>query len=1218
MKHPIRTSGDSKGFGVLLAYYVVHALVAVLQWSPSDALELHLSTDQNSGLTVFNVSSGPRWSYAFDKKRSTLQAETLFYLNHFGEVSLARPPDCSKIVHNPFFVYINSRHSDSLGYANYTVLPLKIFIHGENCFIKFKRKNAVSSLLTSLMPNGLQQLDKSNTILISIQLKEQFGTCLPKDNSILSVFHYLPKSVSNCIINEAYVDSSQFYINLDTGYLRSTDVFCLNFSSSVVFIDLDVAICAEMPMETHIPIEVILYPEEFPKRISVVEDYISRILPRHRRLRRWVKNTPPSFEKSDFVENVPEEQNPGYSISTFTATDPDPGDAGRITYSLLATKDGRSQNMFGIDPSSGLLTITQRLDREQIPVHHFLVIAMDHGEPSLSGTASLTIYVNDINDHAPEFESAMYSQSISESISIGSTVLTVRANDEDSGSNAEVEYHILNQAGVNEAFRIDRRQGSILVRQQLDRERCEHYRLEIRATDKARSSERKNATAVVEITVLDENDNRPQFTRSSYMVEVSEDIDPTGSPVIAEIKAIDADAGANGLVRYSITSGNFLNKFSIDSRTGQLAVLQPLDFEKVQQYRLSIRAQDGGSPYKSNSTIVLIKVIDVNDNEPKFYTSLYQESVPENEPLGYTVMRVQAFDADSGLNSAVVYTLKHTTDDLPFEIDPTSGVLIISKQLDRETLSEYDFSVEARDQGTPPRSTMARIIVRVRDVNDNTPIFEPKVYHEIVSEESFPGTPVIAVTARDKDENARVTYTIVDGNINSAFRIDSQMGQGLIRVARMLNYQDQSRYILTVKASDGQLEDTAVVFINISDANTYRPIFQGIPYQVHVNEDKPVGSSIFKVYAVDNDVGENARITYHMDENDAFQIDPVTGEIVIKHSLDRELVSGYTIGVTAMDHGSPPQSDSADIEITIVDVNDNAPIFLEPEYSGRVEEDAFVGTSVLTIQAKDADSGLNGRIRYTFEGGSSGAGDFRLDPVLGILRVNKELDRERMDHYELIAYAVDRGTPEKSTSIIINIKVNDVNDNAPRFPAEVIDMYIAENSPVGSTVGTLGAVDPDEGVNAEIQYSILSTLDGDDFKLSHRPLDETAIITTATELDYEGERKEYLIMVRARSFHLFSDVKVKIHVQDTNDNSPELENFVIIFNNYKNHFPTSAIGRIPAFDPDEYDKLRYSFVSGNQANIMHLNPSTGMIHLDPRLNSDVPMNATLQVRVDGK
>ena len=484
----------------------------------------------------------------------------------------------------------------------------------------------------------------------------------------------------------------------------------------------------------------------------------------------------------------------------------------------------------------------------------------------------------------------------------------------------------------------------------------------------------------------------------------------------------------------------------------------------------------------------------------------------------------------------------------------------------------------------------------------------------------MPGTPVVYVTAldADEDEHARVTYTLSSGNVRGAFNIISQMGQGLITVARILNYKEQTRYILTVTASDpGNLVDTATVFINVSDANTYRPVFQDTPYTVRVEEDTRVSTSIFQVVATDLDSGDNARITYSLDENDSFQIDPTSGELSVKQPLDREKTPSYTLSVTATDHGRPVKGDTADIEITVIDVNDNDPKFLEAVYSGRVDEDAFVGTSILTVSATDEDISLNGMVRYTFEGGYSGGGDFTVDPTLGIVRTAHELDRERMSHYELRAFAVDRGTPERSASINVMITVRDVNDNAPQFQTSNIDLFIRENSPIGSIVDSILAVDPDEGLNADVKYSIVGGLDADAFSLVTEK-NQPAIITTLVEVDYESNKNIYNIIVRARSFHLFSDATITIHVQDINDNVPHLKDFVIIFNNYQDHFPTGNIGRIPAHDPDVNDELEYRFVSGNQAGLLHLDERTGYLRLDSRLNSDVPTNGTLQVSVTGQ
>lgn len=185
------------------------------------------------------------------------------------------------------------------------------------------------------------------------------------------------------------------------------------------------------------------------------------------------------------------------------------------------------------------------------------------------------------------------------------------------------------------------------------------------------------------------------------------------------------------------------------------------------------------------------------------------------------------------------------------------------------------------------------------------------------------------------------------------------------------------------------------------------------------------------------------------------------------------MVAGYLLTVTARDGGTPSLSDTTDVEITVSDVNDNAPEFRKPSYMGSIPEDALVGTSVVQISAVDADMGLNGRIRYALGTENSGDGSFVVDPTSGIIRTAKILDRESVGVYDLIVYAIDRGSPSLSGSVEVKVRVEDVNDSPPVFESDKIVMYIAENSPVGSTVGEIHARDPDEGMNAVVQYSII-------------------------------------------------------------------------------------------------------------------------------------------------
>ena len=1209
-----------------LVHEILFCVLTFICLNISNGSYVHISESTPLGSTIFDSGldgTDHTWIYTLDPVLSSsygLEVVTLPSHGRQGTVMLQSHVKCSRLLHNPFTVYIDARTSDKQRQATYVRLPLHV--HVDSCFksTNVTLQQEQSSETTSYMRHGtFGHGTKETPTVILVHSKSHIGACLKSSTEILSLSSFLPNTVREnptCHCTYKSHHPRQFRINWTSGSLTTTSILCLREPYVLIKAHAKCACASGSNAHVSMPLSIELHgrkrPFHFMKTAQPEADNENTLLRKKRQ-----SNKPPSFQNTNYIRSVLEEQNPGVVVDSFVITE---FETRSVTYSLLATRDGRSQEMFAIDPTTGQVTTTQRLDRESIPAHYFMISATDKDNTRSVGQTQLTITVEDVNDHPPVFERVFYQRSVSESLSFGATVVTVRASDGDAGLNSEIVYSILNPSGPNEVFRIDPRTGSIITRAKLDREKETSYTLQILASDKGPVPDRQTASAVVEITVLDENDNKPQFSQNSYTVDVDENIDPSGNPVIAEIIATDTDEGANAQIRYSITGGNTNDAFSIDASTGQLSLSMPLDYERTESYRLTVRAQDGGSPPKSNSTTVLIRIIDVNDNYPRFLTSVFQEAVLEDEDQGYVVMRVQAFDADSGSNSALLYTIKDAPRDLPFAIDRHSGILSTSRRLDREHQHRYNFKVEAKDQGEPPRSATATIEVNVRDVNDNAPIFEPKVYNEVVSEEDSPGTPVVTVTAkdRDEDENARVTYAISSGNSDGAFSIISQMGQGHISVAKPLNYKQQSRYILTVTATDpGNRMDTATVFINVTDANNFRPEFQGTPYQSRVREDTPIDSSVYRVQATDRDVGENARITYSMDENDAFYINPATGDIYVKEILDRESTGGYALSVTATDHGRPPMSDTADIELTIEDVNDNDPVFEQEVYHARVSEDALPGTSILSISASDKDIGLNGRLRYTFEGGNSGGGDFIIDPTVGVIRTDKILDREKIASYRLVAFAVDRGTPERSTSVVINIELEDVNDNRPQFESQEIDLNILENSPIGSTVDTIVAVDPDEGVNAEVEYSIVGGAGGDLFALQTGS-DKHATITTLTELDYESGKTEYEIIVRAGSKFLFFDAVVTIHVVDVNDNSPELEDFTIIFNNFKNHFPILPIGKVPAHDPDVNDQLTYRFISGNQAQILHLEENTGLIRLDSRLNSDVPTNATLQVRVSGE
>lgn len=164
-------------------------------------------------------------------------------------------------------------------------------------------------------------------------------------------------------------------------------------------------------------------------------------------------------------------------------------------------------------------------------------------------------------------------------------------------------------------------------------------------------------------------------------------------------------------------------------------------------------------------------------------------------------------------------------------------------------------------------------------------------------------------------------------------------------------------------------------------------------------------------------------------------------------------------------------------------------------------------------------------------------------------------------------------------------------------------------------MGSIHAKDPDEGPNAIVQYSIIGGEDSESFSLITRPGSDKAELITMIELDYESPKKKFDLIVRAASPPLRNDAHVEIIVTDVNDNAPVLHDFYVLFNNFKDYFPSAPIGRIPAFDADVSDKLFYRILSGNNANLIALNETTGQIQLSPQLNTNVPKIASMEVSV---
>ena len=868
-----------------------------------------------------------RTNYSFDTSLSDSDSlEVLVIERQSGAVRLNFHPDCKTFKKNPFVVYVRSfsvlKPSEQLS------APLSVFVHGVDCFIKFRRRNISYTIINREAIVGTRVV------------------------YLVNLFNPLPKLTSLKLLGgEA---TKYFRIDTKKGQLRLKH--SLKLAESRV---LDVTIKALLPAgdksnrnDKSIDLRHL--------RVFIKNNNIANTGFR-RRLRRRVRNNPPKFSNLNIVAQVSENARIGTTVTRISGSDSDEGYNGLLSYTMSAQSNLQSNTMFMMNSSSGVITTQRLLDREDMARHYFTVRATDHGNPPLSNSASLTIFIEDVNDNSPVFESSSYNKIVPENILVGDTVLDVRARDKDDGTNARIHYSILNAGGANSVFEIGQLTGSITVAKELDREKVSYYSLQVKAEDQGRP--KQSATTSVQITVSDVNDCKPVFSKNSYSVEILENI--TRNSRVIGVSATDKDLGTNSEITYAILSGNDQRLFTINSITGEIKVVGKLNYEVMPFYSLMVVATDKGQPPKFGQAMVDIAVKDVNDNKPIFVSSRFQAQIMENARVGSLVTHVQAFDNDDGINKQIVYSLVQTN--VPFTVNGQSGTITTIHKLDREKQSQYAFDVKATDKGDPPLSSVAQVSVTVTDINDNPPQFQKPVYYASVLENARWGTTVLTVSARDPDQGPSNVYYSIDDSTNSkkCFRM---LPTGDIVLSCRLDYNRDKHYILSVQASDGTLKSTAVVYINVTDANTHSPVFNPAFYSVDVAEDVPIGHSVLRVTASDDDTGINAKLSFSFVKPvPHFTIIPDTGVIKTASNLDRENRNTYSFQVLARDHGKPSLSARASVFVSVTDVNDNAPRFKQQKYKVSIKEDFPEGKIVLQVSAVDDDRGKNRKIQYFLE-----------------------------------------------------------------------------------------------------------------------------------------------------------------------------------------------------------------------------------------------------------
>ncbi|KAL3067438.1 hypothetical protein OYC64_017213 [Pagothenia borchgrevinki] len=547
----------------------------------------------------------------------------------------------------------------------------------------------------------------------------------------------------------------------------------------------------------------------------------------------------------------------------------------------------------------------------------------------------------------------------------------------------------------------------------------------------------------VEIEVMDINDNPPTFPETDISVEISESAIPgTRFPVE---NAFDPDVGTNALSTYAITNNNY---FYLDVQTqsdgnkfAELVLEKSLDREQQAVHRYVLTAVDGGIPQRTGTALLVVKVLDSNDNAPTFDQSVYSVNLRENSPVGTLIIQLNATDVDEGQNGEIVYSFSsHNAPRIKdlFNIDARTGRIEVAGEVDYEESSTHQIYVQAKDMGANAVPAHCKVLVKLVDVNDNTPEIGFSTVTESVSEQDAPGTVIalFSVSDRDSGENGHMSCEVL-GDV--PFKLKSSFKNYYTIVTDgPLDRENTDSYTITVVAKDkGQpsLATSKSIKVHVSDENDNAPRFTQAVYDVYVTENNVPGAFIHAVSAMDPDIGQNALITYSileceiqgMSVDTYVSINQDTGYLYALRSFDYELLKEFSFMVHAKDGGVAELFSNATVNVIIVDQNDNAPTVIAPiGKNGTAKEhlprSAEPGYLVTRIMAMDSDDGENARLSYSILRGNE-MGMFRMDWRTGELRTARRISpkRDPQGYYDLLIEVRDHGQPPLSSSASVSV-----------------------------------------------------------------------------------------------------------------------------------------------------------------------------------------------------
>ncbi|XP_076655070.1 dachsous cadherin-related 1 [Halictus rubicundus] len=961
-------------------------------------------------------------------------------------------------------------------------------------------------------------------------------------------------------------------------------------------------------------------------------------------------NSPEIVDPQGDVVSVREEQPPGTEVARVRALDTDLGENATVTYTILKDRDSDGYNVFTIDPITGMIRTKAVLDHEERNVYRVSVKATDAGRPPRHSVRALRVEVLALADNRPTFTSSSLTFNVREDASIGQAVGSVSG----AGPAGRVAFTLDSLTPISEfpAFDVDRSSGQLVVAHSLDRENVSEYHLEIRALDTTSIGNPQSIAVSVKIVIEDANDNPPRWPLDPITVRVSEKA-VIGS-TIYNLTATDSDSGLNGDLRYGLVA-EFPAKgsFAVDSLTGALTLAKQLDREERAEYTLILKASDRAAPGEQLASTVTARIIvlDQNDNDPVFVApeSTKVAVTPDLLP-GAMLVRVVAVDKDAGDNGRVSYVITSANQEARFSVGYESGIVSLERPMVRST----ELEITASDHGTPPRKSSLRLHLTLATGQTNGPprllLANPVAR---ISEDLQVGASVLNVAGPVIiADQGNVSFSIPSNVASDKFAVSTR---GLVTLRGPLNREETARYSVPILARSSKLLDISTLEVLVLDENDNSPEFRpGSCYTLAVPENQET-AVIHTIAAADLDEGKNGEIYYSIVGGNIgakFILDPVTGTLSMSN-LDREAVSKYVLTISAKDKGRPSLEARCNLTVIVLDVNDNAPQFTQNQYTeprtrgvvqspeypsfglasgytyssanypsnyhpskyvATVSEDVAADSSVMSVRATDPDQGINGKITYSI--GEETSWLFRVDNLTGVITTAGPLDRERQSTYNFVVIATDSGKyAANSTSIPVEIRVNDVNDNAPVFAEYPFRARVSIGTQPEKNILRVVATDADEGLNGEIVYSFLHEQEKPKFRIHP----STGAVTAALSLSQDNGKMYHLeVLARDRgSPPRSARGLIELQVGDLAGLQPALkfqnDSYEVIIQ--ENSAAGTEVVQVTAVRSDgRRQHVSYSLGSGNDFGTFAIEEDTGLLRVNDPARLDAELWTDMRVR----